>query len=139
MEDVERVRLAVAAAADAYQQPIVYVTRVPSKAPAPDEPVRRHLDAVLPEIARRCSSYHVILEGAGFIAAVKRSVLTNLLQPIWRPRKFYVHAHATEVPPHLDATEQVNVNALLKRAQRHDLLTCGPPGLPARFAPPAAE
>jgi hypothetical protein len=133
VEDVDRVLAAVAQAAATYGGPIVYVTRVPPQAPAPEGPVRRHIDAVLPEMTRHCSSYHVVLEGAGFIASVKRSVLTNLLQPIWKRRKFYVHADVKEVRGHIEDGEQANVTALFAKAQRLNLLTCAPPGQPARL------
>lgn len=108
-------------------RPIVYVTRVPTDAPAPDEEVRKYLSANMATMIQSCSSYHVIMEGTGFVAAIKRGALTSLLQPIWKKKVFYVHAEAREVVSSLTGAERTAAEEVMALAERRGYLTCPAP------------
>src|SRR3954467_2973305 len=127
LADMDRVWTALQAAADEYGQPVVYITRVPRDAPPPDGAVRARLDELMPRIVSVCSSYHVVLEGDGFSAAIKRGILTGLFQLSWRRKTFFVHATVNEVARHVGPDEQGAVSALLALARTRGLLSGLPP------------
>ena len=120
--DMDRVRAALQAAADECGHPVVYVTRVPDKAPPPDAAARARLDQLMPGILSVCSSYHVVLEGDGFGAAVKRGILTGMFQLSWRRKTFFVHAHVNEVARQVEPAEQHAVKTILELAATRGLL-----------------
>lgn len=121
--DVTRVIDELEKAVEAFGEPVVYITRVPENAPAPDAAVRKELDRVMTRITQLCSSYHVGMEGSGFIAAMKRGVLTSLLQPIWRRRMFYVHPTCGDALEVLEGAQRAHASELLAAARRMGLLT----------------
>lgn len=125
--DMDRVLSELRVAAEESQQPVVYITRVPSDAPPPDPDVRQHLAAVLPAVLSRCSSYHVILEGSGFFAALKRGVLTNIIQPFWKKRVFFVHASSEQVLDKVRDEEHRDAARVLQMAQTRGYLSCPAP------------
>jgi hypothetical protein len=125
--DVVRVHEELKRAAHEAGHPIVYITRVPADAPAPDEELRNFLSAHLPTMTQSCSSYHVIMEGDGFVAALKRAVLTSLLQPIWKKKMFYVHARAEDVLPSLSGPGRTAAERVLHRADVLGHLSCAAP------------
>lgn len=135
-DDMNRVRAALQVAADECGHPVVYITRVPVKAPPPDAASRARLDELMPGILSVCSSYHVVLEGDGFGAAVKRGILTGLFQLSWRRGTFFVHAGVNEVARNVGPAEQRAVSAILELAARRGLLS-GPP--PDASSPPARD
>ena len=100
----------------------VYITRVPVNAPAPDADVRQYLNSVMPKITALCSSYHVVLEGAGFVAALKRGVLVSLFQIGNRRGTFFVHSSVDDVPRNVEPERQLAVRSLLMRADARGLL-----------------
>ncbi len=108
-------------------RPIVYVTRVPTDAPAPDELVRKYLSANIASMVQCCSSYHVIMEGSGFMAAIKRGALTSILQPIWKKKVFHVHATANEVLRALAGDDRAAADEVLILADRRGYLDCPAP------------
>jgi len=127
--DIDHVHEEMQRVAQRSGHPIVYVTRVPKDAPAPDEEVRKYLSANMATMIKSCSSYHVIMEGTGFLAAMKRGALTSLLQPIWKKKVFYVHAQAREVAQSLAGAERKAAEEVLAHAERRGLLSCeAPPG-----------
>jgi hypothetical protein len=126
-DDMMRILAGVKRASKLHGGPVVYVTRVPINAPTPTADALRDLNALLPEMMTFCSSYHVILEGSGFKAAMKRGVMTGLLQPIWQPRVFFVHASALEVLERLGREQSAHVTELFKLAGRRGLLHCPSP------------
>jgi hypothetical protein len=130
--DVVRVLEELKAASQEAGKPVLYVTRVPVDAPAPEPDVRKHLNGLMPTIVKYCSSYHVVLEGEGFMAAVKRGVLTSLLQPFWRKRVFYVHATPNGVLGSLPADERDRATHLLKVASEKGHLACSAPQVAER-------
>jgi hypothetical protein len=130
--DMEQVTIAMEAAAEACGHPVVYVTRVPVDAPPPDAPARARLNELMPRLVRACSTYHVVLEGEGFGAAVKRGILTGIFQLSWRRKTFFVHATASEVTRAVGSECRKAVHELLTAAERRGLL----PAPRVRLAPP---
>jgi hypothetical protein len=120
--DIARVVQALHSAREEQGSPVLFLARVPAEAPAPDRNTRKHIDRALPAFLADCSSYHVVMEGEGFFAAIKRSVLTSSLQPIWRRRMFYVHAHCADVQAALTPAEQTACQQLFELAQKEGLL-----------------
>src|SRR6478736_1940037 len=120
--DVEKVRIAVEAAAATCGHPIVYVTRVPVDAPAPNAQVREKLDQMLPGLLKAFSTYHVVLEGEGFAAAMKRGVLTGMFQLSWRRKTFFVHAKITDVAGNVALDQRPAVATLLETARAKGML-----------------
>jgi hypothetical protein len=132
-EDINRVRAALQVAADACGHPVVYITRVPMNAPPPDAAARARLDELMPGIVSVCSSYHVVLEGDGFGAAVKRGILTGMFQLSWRRKTFFVHATVAEVARNVGPEQQRAIAGLLELAAARGLLS-GP--APDAMSPP---
>lgn len=120
---MDRVWAALQAAAKQCGHPVVYVTRVPRNAPPPAGAARARLDELMPGIVSVCSSYHVVLEGDGFGAAIKRGILTGLFQLSWRRKTFFVHASVTEVARNVSPEQQRAVSALLELAAARGLLS----------------
>jgi hypothetical protein len=127
VEDMNRVRAALQVAADACGHPVVYITRVPRNAPPPDGAARARLDELMPGIVSVCSSYHVVLEGDGFGAAIKRGILTGLFQLSWRRKTFFVHANVNEVAHNVGRDQQRAVSSILELAAKGGLLTGSAP------------
>ncbi len=125
--DMDRVLAEFRAAAEETQGPVVYITRVPADAPPPEPDVRQHLASLLPLFLNRCSSYHVILEGSGFFAALKRGALTNIIQPFWKKRVFFVHAEASQVLEKVRDEEHRDAARVLQMAQTRGYLSCPAP------------
>jgi hypothetical protein len=130
--DIDRVKLAVEAAAAACGHPIIYVTRVPVNAPAPDAQFRARLDQLMPDLLKACSTYHVVLEGDGFGAAMKRGILTGMFQLSWRRKTFFVHAKVSEVATSVALSQRLAVDKLLEAARARHLLGTLAPGGEAR-------
>jgi hypothetical protein len=122
LEDIDLVKRAVEAAAAACGQPVVYVTRVPPDAPPPDALFRARLDQEMPNLMKACSSYHVVLEGEGFGAAMKRGILTGMFQLSWRRKTFFVHADTADVERAVAADNRAAVRQLLAVARARGLL-----------------
>jgi len=120
--DVARLSERLHAAVARNAGPILYVTRVPAGAPAPDASTRKHLNAAMPLTAECCSSYHVVMEGTGFGAAVKRGVLLSLFQLTQRRGLFHVHANCDDLLRHVSTEEAATVRNLLNRARSQGLL-----------------
>ena len=107
--------------------PAVYVARVPSDAPAPDARARAHLNALMPEIAPLFQSCHIVLEGDGFMAAMKRGVLVSLFQIGKRRSIYYVHSNVNDILPKISPDRLPAARSVLRRAQSSGLLSCPPP------------
>jgi len=128
VEDMDRVAAALKSVAAKAGRPVIYIARVPSKAPPPDAQVRRHLDTLMPAIVEQCSGYHVVMEGDGFFAAMKRAVLLGIFQIRWRRGVFFVHSTIAEL---LGVTAQADRDAItrvLELAKRAGLLAAHPAG-----------
>ena len=120
--DFDRVIDALQSAANAVGHPVLYLTRVPIDAPAPDAEARARLSELMPGITAVCSSYHVVLEGDGFAAAMKRGILTGLFQLNWRRKTFFVHASVEDVAKHVTGNDQRALTAILRAAAANQLL-----------------
>ncbi len=116
-EDIDLILRELERANRAAGGPVLYVARVPQDAPAPDAAVRNYLTKRMHYISGLCSSYHAVMEGSGFGAAMKRGVLLTMVQVAGRRGKFFVHATVSEV---LDAVpkERTHVAAQLLAAAR---------------------
>ncbi len=125
--DVDRVYQRVQQVASAAGSPVVFVARVPKEAPAPDATVRSHLNQLMPRFAEMCSSYHVMLEGGGFVSAFKRAILAGLFQHGFRSGTFFVHENEREIAAKIAGTSRARAHALLTLAASKGLLTAAPP------------
>jgi hypothetical protein len=128
---MDRVRAALQVAADACGHPVVYITRVPVTAPPPDAAARARLSELMPGILAVCSTYHVVLEGEGFGAAVKRGILTGMFQLSWRRKTFFVHATVNEVARNVGSEQQRAVAAIFELAAHRGLLAGPAPDAPS--------
>jgi len=136
LQDMDRVWSALQVAADECGHPVVFIARVPRNAPPPVGAARARLDELMPGIVAVCSSYHVVLEGDGFGAAIKRGILTGLFQLSWRRKTFFVHTGASEVARSVGSEQQREVSALLELAAARGLLS-GP--APDSLRPPSSN
>lgn len=107
--------------------PVVYVSRVPVDAPAPDAHVRGYLNSLMPAMTPLFSTCHIVLEGVGFAAAMKRSVLVSLFQIGRQRNMFFVHAGVSDVVWKVPVEQQAAVNRVIRRAEASGLLSCRPP------------
>lgn len=107
---------------------IVYVTRLPVNAPPPEADVRQRMNDKMPAMRDVCASYHVILEGDGFVSAVKRAMLAGLMQLGWPRNTFFVHASPKEVVHKATRELRADVERILHLAEGLGLLTCSAPG-----------
>lgn len=128
--DVQRVVDRLELIAEKSGRPVVYVTRVPVDAPAPDATVRKAIEDVTPRLIELCAHYAVVLEGDGFVSAVKRGILTGLLLLGWRREAFRVSASPQEILPQLSARLHLDAENILQLAESKGLLTCGSPDGP---------
>ena len=139
--DLDRVDAQLRESAHEFKGPVTYITRVPAEAPAPDSDVRKYLNAAMPRIMESCSTYHVVLEGVGFAAAMKRGILTGLFQLGFRKGAFFVHSSAEEVRAKVENAVRPNVDELLRVAAKKELLTrskfASVPAPPLQPSPPA--
>jgi hypothetical protein len=115
---IERLRFRVAAT----KTPVFYVTRVPSEAPAPTLDVRNCIKRRLPALVECCASYHVILEGDGFAAAMKRAVLLSLFQLAQKRGLFHVHPTLEVFRQKIPFEWRSEITRLLELAATRDLL-----------------
>jgi hypothetical protein len=138
--DMDRVLEALRSAKAQAGAPVVYITRVPTDAPPPDPEVRRYLNKLMPQVFECCSTYHVVLEGAGFVAAMKRAVLVTLFQLGGRRGTFFVHSLPAEVIDSVKREVRSHVTDLLQSVGAKGLLitpppvSVPPPGQPRRAA-----
>lgn len=120
--DIDRVEAEINDCVAKFGGPITYITRVPAAAPAPDAEARKHLNALMPRVVRACSTYHAVLEGDGFLAAMKRGVVTSLFQLGFHKGSFFVHSSVKEVALKVDKAVRVHVDDVLELAKRGGLL-----------------
>lgn len=121
-QDVDQLLAALQAEARECGHPVIYISRVPANQPAPSGEVRKYLGQQVPILAQVLSSCHVVLEGEGFAAALKRGVLTGLFQLSPRRTVFFVHPVASEVPRSLDRALARVAQQLLEVAKARGLL-----------------
>jgi hypothetical protein len=120
--DMDRVEAALNDSVAKFGGPITCITRVPAAAPAPDAEARKHLNSLMPRVTQPCTTYHVLLEGDGFLAAMKRGILTSLFQLGFHKGSFFVHSSIKEVGLRVDKAVRVHVEDVLQLAKRGGLL-----------------
>lgn len=126
VRDVDRVAQEMREGVAMAGHPILYVTRVPEYAPAPDPDVRRYLNSQMGLAGELCSTYHVVLEGSGFTAAMKRAVLVALFQVAGKRRTFFVHSLPEEIYGVVRGDDLSVARQLLKQAKWRRLLDGDP-------------
>jgi hypothetical protein len=129
-QDIDRVFDRIKLIHSTTRQPVLYVTRVPADAQPPDAEVRAHLDKLMPTGIAMCSSYHVVLEGTGFVAGMKRAVLAGLFQISWRKSMFFVHSVPKELIFKLDRAQRPVGEKILQLAEARGLLEGPAPDFP---------
>jgi hypothetical protein len=128
INDIDRVVARVEQVAASAGGPIVFVARVPQSAPAPDGAVRAHLNQMMPRFATLCSSYHAVLEGAGFMSAIKRAIMAGLFQFGFRSGTFFVHETERSIAAKTEGVDRARAQAVIGLAAAKGLLTADPPG-----------
>ncbi len=126
-QDLDRVVDRVELIASASGCSIVYIARIPKNAPAPDDEARAHMNALMPRFIKVCSSYHAVLEGSGFVSAVKRAILAGLLQFGFRNGSFFVHENEKGILAKVDRGMRRQTEAVLDLAETKGLLKAPPP------------
>ncbi len=130
IKDIDNGMLCLETVYEKSRVPVTYITRVPASAPAPDSKVRQYLYSKMPIVTQMCASYHVVLEGAGFLAAMKRGVLVSIFQISHRRNTFYVHSTVDDVIDKVAPERRAAVRSVLRRAASQGLLS-GIPTSPA--------
>ena len=125
--DLDRVLDRVELIAAASGHPIVYIARIPKNAPPPEGDARAQMNALMPRFVKVCSSYHAVLEGSGFVSAIKRAVLAGLLQFGFRNGTFFVHENEKGITAKVDRATRACVEEVLALADSRGLLTAQPP------------
>jgi hypothetical protein len=126
-DDLDRVVQRVELVASTSGGAIVFIARIPQGSPAPDDEARAHMNALMPRFIKVCSSYHAVIEGSGFVSAVKRAILAGLLQFGFRNGTFVVHESEKSVAGRVDRSMRPRVEALLSLAGTRGLLTATSP------------
>jgi hypothetical protein len=121
-EDLERVADQVKLRFELTNSPILYVTRVPDRAPAPSPLVRAQLARLLPSVLERCADYYVVLEGDGFSSAMKRAILLGLFQLTSTRGKLHVYGSVDEFRHRVPSLWRADAERLLHLAEQRDLL-----------------
>ena len=127
MHDVDNGMLCLKMVYEKTGRPIVYITRVPIGASAPAPNVRQYLNSKMPLVTTMCESYHVVLEGVGFVAAMKRGVLVSIFQISHRRNTFFVHSSVDEVEQKVLPERRNVVRAVLRQAFAQGLLNSDAP------------
>lgn len=125
--DIDQVVQRVEQAANEVNRPIVFIARIPKDAPAPEGDARAHMNRMMPRFIQACSSYHAVLEGSGFVSAVKRAILAGLLQFGFRSGTFFVHENVRAIPTSVTRELRPSAESALALAERKGLLTAPPP------------
>jgi hypothetical protein len=120
--DLDRVLATVEQAADSLGRPVLYIARIPKDAPAPEGEVRAHMNALMPRFVKSCAGYHALLEGSGFVSAVKRAVLAGLLQFGFPNGTFFVHDTPKRILAKAQPSQRPSLEAILALATRKGLL-----------------
>jgi hypothetical protein len=120
--DFDEVLKRVESAASEAGHPVVYIARIPENAPAPEGELRAYMNALMPRFIKLCSSYHAVLEGRGFVSAVKRMVLASLLQLGFRSGTFFVHDSERTIVDKVDPGARRSVEVILRAAAAKGLL-----------------
>jgi|GEM_PF-810793 len=112
--------------------PVITVSILPAGVPPAEDEVRDHVKGLIPKLIGNCSSVHVVFEGEGFLAAIKRGVLTGLLHATRRQHLFHVHgSQASMLTAIQGETHAAAVASLIQLAQERGYFALNPTGLEA--------
>jgi hypothetical protein len=136
--DVEKI-LSRITAAYASVGPIVFIARVPVKAAAPDDKMRKEISRILPSIVGHCASYHAVFEGAGFMNSAKRAVLSTMFLMSTKRKRYHVHSSTQEVAAAVSPELQNEVIKALDHFRSHGVLDHNMDSLPPRVSAPFAR
>ncbi len=132
LADFDRIeRLIAETASSSPGGKVVYVARIPASAPAPDGALVRYLLSRLGVFKQNCSAYHAIIEGSGFGVAIKRGVITTLLQCSQTRDMVFVHARVDSVLKTATKHGLEQVCLVLEEARHKGMLTDPPHELAA--------
>lgn len=131
-DDFDRILTGIRQAVERTGKPVIYVARVPHGAPPPDGEVRRYIAQIMPEVLASCSTFHVVLEGDGFVAALKRGVMLSIFQICKQRGTLFVHSRCEEVFKYIDDQKQQPLRQLLQRARDRGMLD----RIPVSMSPP---
>lgn len=129
IEDFEKVLSGIRQAVERRGKPVTYVSRVPYGAPPPDAEVRRYIAQIMPEVLANCSTFHVVLEGDGFVAALKRGVMLSIFQICRQRGTLFVHSTCDEVLKCIDEGHLPGLRVLFRRARDKGMLQRTPVSL----------
>jgi hypothetical protein len=99
--------------------PVVFVARVPPSGGMPDEHVRAEITRMLGRFMKRLVSYHAVMEGRGFVAAAKRTVLATSFLLAGQRHSYHVHSTVDEVAPAVPPVHRHEVHAAMINFQRN--------------------
>ena len=130
--DVDKVeRLIAKTASSSPGGKVVYVARIPANAPPPDTALVRYLLSRLGVFKEHCSAYHAIIEGSGFGVAIKRGIITTLLQFSQTRDMVFVHAQVDSVLKAVTKQGLQMVCSVLEEARQKGMFSETPQGLAA--------
>lgn len=133
IEDFQQVLSGIRQVVERRGKPVTYVSRVPHGAPPPDADVRRYVAQIMPEVLSSCSAFHVVLEGDGFVSALKRGVMVSIFQICRQRGTLFVHSSCDDVFKHVDDGQLPGLRLLFRRAREKGMLQRMPTSLaPAR-------
>jgi hypothetical protein len=122
LADVTAVRGEIAAARRTAGHRLVYLSLVPSSNRAFSAiEIVGLTDFVRDLLVRDCESIHHVIDGDGFIASARRSIVTSMALAATNPRAFRVHASLEEALGVIAADVGGSKDALLAEARARDL------------------
>ena len=103
------------------RRPLLYLSLIPTSNRAFTEQERLVLAGYIKELAVACESIHHVIDGAGFVASARRSIVTQLALHSSRPDIFFTHATLEEAASVIAPKLRMSSLALLDQARAHDL------------------
>ncbi len=90
-EDVQRILTEVANHHVRVGKKLYFVAVTTPESTAPDDATRRALGENLPKLLEWCESLHLVIEGKGFSATVRRAVAAGLFMVSGKRKSMFVH------------------------------------------------
>jgi hypothetical protein len=103
-------------------EPIVFVSIVPADMRVPSAEARQAFSRAVDHMKKECTSVHVVIEGAGFVQATLRSVLTAWNFATRTQHMVTVHASLEQALRVIAETVHIDPNALLSTARFRKLV-----------------
>ena len=121
LADLVAVRAEVASARIRARQELVYLSVVPASNRAFSQQEHAALGAYVKDLLTDCVSIHHVVDGEGFVASARRSIVTQLALASARPDAFFTHATLEEAAAVIAPRLRMSSFALLDEARAHDL------------------